>query len=60
MMKKSNNHRQKKKWKDSIKYNSSMARENYAYWIIQDIIDKEIREAFKIREGIIEEQSDNE
>ena len=51
MMKKSNNHRQqqKKKWKDSIKYNSSMARENYAYWIIQDIIDREIHEAFKIR-----------
>ena len=53
-MKKSNNHRQqqqKKKWKtdSTIKYNSSMARENYAYWIIQDIIDREIHEAFKIR-----------
>ena len=56
MMKKSNNHRQhKKKWKTD----SASARENYAYWIIQDIIDREIREAFKIREGI-EEQSDNE
>jgi hypothetical protein len=27
-----------------------MSRENYAYWFIQDIIDKEIRAAFRIRE----------
>ena len=25
-----------------------MARENYAYWLIQEIIAKEIQEAFKI------------
>ena len=27
-----------------------MARENYAYWYIQDIIDREIKKAFKLRE----------
>jgi hypothetical protein len=26
-----------------------MARENYAYWLIQEIIAKEIQEAFRIR-----------
>jgi len=29
--------------------NSNVARENYAFWIIQDIIDREIKKAFKIR-----------
>ena len=29
---------------------SKMARENYAYWFIQDIIDREIKKAFQIKE----------
>ena len=29
--------------------NNNVARENYAFWIIQDIIDREIKKAFKIR-----------
>jgi len=28
---------------------SNMARENYAFWYIQEIIAREIQEAFKIR-----------
>ena len=28
---------------------NNVARENYAFWIIQDIIDREIKKAFKIR-----------
>ena len=33
----------------TINSNNNVARENYAFWIIQDIIDREIKKAFKIR-----------
>ena len=32
------------------KNEDNKARENYAYWYIQDIIDREIKKAFQIKE----------